>query len=85
MEHLDEEFQAEIVDEDVADSHKEVPDNLCSAFQSRARETDVACHPEAREEGDGELEHKGSDVRRESDNTEVDDLGVKDEMIENIV
>ena len=45
----------------------------------------MPCHPEARKEGDGELEHKGSDVRRESDKTEVDDLGVKDEMIENIV
>ena len=36
MEHLDKEFQAEIVDEDVADGHKEVPDNLRPAFQSRA-------------------------------------------------
>jgi len=85
LEHLNEEFQAEIVDEDVADGHKEVPDNLRSAFQSRTRETDVACHPEARKEGDGELEHEGGDVRRESDETEVDDLFVEDEMVENIV
>ena len=85
MEHLDEEFQAEIVDEDVADGHHKIPDNLCPTTQSGARETDVTRHPEAREEGNGKLEHKGSDVRRESDKTEVDDLGVKDEMIENIV
>ena len=85
MEHLDEEFQAEIVDEDVADGHKEIPDNLCPAFQSRARKTDVARHPETREEGDGELEHKGGDVGRESDETKVDDLGVEDKMIEHIV
>ena len=85
MEYLDEEFQAEIVDEDVANGHKKIPDNLRPTTQSGARETDMTRHPEARKEGDGELEHKGSDVRRESDNTEVDDLGVKDEMIENIV
>ena len=85
MEHLDEKFQAEIIDEDIADGHKEVPDNLCPTTQSGTRETDMACHPEAREESDGELEHKSSDMGRESNKTEVKDLAFEDEMIENIV
>ena len=42
-------------------------------------------HPEAREEGDGELEDKSSDVGRKSDETEVEHLGTEDEMVENIV
>ena len=42
-------------------------------------------HPEAREEGDGELEHKGRDVGREGDEAEVEDLAFENEMIENIV
>ena len=31
MEHLDEEFQAEIVDEEVYNGNKQIPDNLRSA------------------------------------------------------
>ena len=42
-------------------------------------------HPEARKESDGKLEHKGGNVGRESDKTKVDDLGMEDEMIENII
>lgn len=85
LEHLDEEFQAEIVDEDVADGHKKIPDNLCPTTQSGARETNMTRHPETRKESDGELKHEGGDMGRESDETKFDDLGVKDEMVENIV
>ena len=42
MEHFDEEFQAEVVDEDVAHGDEEIPDNLRSAAQSGARETDMS-------------------------------------------
>ena len=45
----------------------------------------MARHPEAREEGDGELEHEGGNVGREGNEAKVEDLFVKDEMIENIV
>ena len=31
LEHLDEEFQAEVVDEDIADSNEKIPNNLRSA------------------------------------------------------
>ena len=34
LEYLDKEFQAEIVDEDVADGHEKIPDNLRSTAQS---------------------------------------------------
>ena len=71
LEDLNEEFQAEVVDEDIADGHKEIPDNLCSATQGGTRETDVSGHPKAREEGDGELEHKGGNVGRKGNETEV--------------
>ena len=45
----------------------------------------MACHPEAREEGDGELEHEGRDVGREGDETEVEDLLAEDVIVEDIV
>ena len=83
--HLDEKFQAEVVDEDIADGDKEIPDNLCLTAQCGARETDVSRHPEAREEGDGELEHEGRDVGREGDETEVEDLLAEDVIVEDIV
>ena len=85
MQYLDEKLQAKVVDEDVADGHEEIPDNLCSSFQCGTRKTDVARHPEACEEGDGELEYESCDVGREGDEAEVKDLAFKDEMVENIV
>ena len=85
VKHLNEEFQAEVVDEDVADGHKEISDNLRPALQCGARKTDVARHPEAREESDGELEHEGCNVRRKSDEAKVENLTFENEMIENIV
>ena len=42
-------------------------------------------HPEASEEGDWELEHKGCDMGREGDEAKVKQLRVEDKMIENIV
>ena len=45
----------------------------------------MACHPKTRQEGDGELEHKGRDVGREGDETKIENLTFEDEMIENIV
>jgi hypothetical protein len=83
--HFHEEFQAEIVDEDIAYGHKKIPDYLCSTFQCRTRETDVARHPETRKEGDGKLVHESGDVWREGDEAEVKDLSFENEMIENIV
>ena len=85
MQHLNEEFQAEIVQKDVADGHKEIPDNLRPTLQSRARETDVTRHPEPRQESDGELEHEGRDVGCEGDKTKVDNLLSKNKMIEHVV
>jgi len=85
VQHLDKQFQAKIIDEDVDDGHEQIPDNLCPTTQSGTRETDVACHPETRQESDGKLEDKGCNVRRESNKSEVEDLGMEDEMIENIV
>ena len=85
MQHFDEEFQAEVIDKDIADSDKEIPDNLRPAFQRGAREADVARHPKACEEGNGELEHEGRDVGRESNETKVDYLLVEDVIIKDIV
>ena len=85
MQHFHEEFQSKVVNEDVADGHQEIPDNLCPAFQRGARETDMTCHPETRQESDGELEHEGRDMGRESDEAKVENLTFEDEMIENIV
>ena len=45
----------------------------------------MSSHPEAREEGDGKLEHKGCNVGREGDEAEVEDLTMEDEMVEDIV
>ena len=85
MQHLDEELQAKVVNEDVDNRHQEIPDNLCPAFQCGARETDMARHPETRQEGDGELEHKGRDVGREGDEAKVENLTFENKMVENIV
>jgi hypothetical protein len=83
--HLYEEFQAEIVDEDIAYGHKEIPDYLRSTFQYRAREADVTCHPETCKESDRELEHKSGNVGRKGDEAKVKDLPFENEMVENIV
>ena len=85
LEDLNEEFQAEVVDEDVANGHKEISDNLCPTTQGGTRETDMPCHPEARKEGDGELEHKGGNVGRKGDETKVKYLSVKHIVIENVI
>ena len=85
VQHLDEELQAEVVDEDVDDGHKEIPDNLRPTLQGGTRETDMACHPKACEEGNGKLEHEGRDVGREGHKTKVEDLTFKDKMVENVV
>ena len=85
MEHLDEEFQAEVVDEDVAHGNEEIPDNLRPATQSRPREADMSCHPETRQESDRKLEYKGGDMRCESYETEVEHLRMENKMVENIV
>ena len=45
----------------------------------------MPCHPEAREESDGKLEHESRNVGRESDEAEVEHMLVEDEMVENIV
>ena len=85
MEDFDEKFQAEVVDENVTDSNEQIPDNLCPATQSGARKTDMSRHPKACKEGNGELEHEGRNMGRESNKTEVKDLAFEDEMIEHIV
>ena len=36
LEHFDKEFQAKVVDEDVADSNEKIPDNLRSTAQGGA-------------------------------------------------
>ena len=85
LEHFDKEFQAEVVDENVAHGDEEIPHNLRSATQSRFRETDVSRHPKTRQESDGKLEHEGRDMGREGNEAEVENLLVEDEMVKNIV
>ena len=85
MEHLHEEFQAEVVDQDVDHGDDEIADDLGSPTEGGPREADVACHPESREEGDGELEHEGGDVGCEGDETQVEHPSVEHEVIEHIV
>ena len=85
MQHLDEELQTEVVDEDVNDGHKEIPDNLRPTLQGGTRETDMACHPEARQESEGELEHEGRNVGCEGHKAKVEDLTFKDKMVENVI
>ena len=85
LEYLDKEFQAEVVDEDVAHSDEEIPHNLRSAAQGGTRKTDVSCHPETRQESDGKLEHESRDMGREGNEAEVEHLLMEDEMVENIV
>ena len=83
--HLNEELQTEVVDEDIDYSYKEIPYNLRPTPQRRARETDMPCHPEARQKSDGEFEHKGCNMRRKGNEIEVKDLAFENEMIEHIV
>ena len=45
----------------------------------------MARHPEAREEGDRELEYKSRDVGGEGNEAEVEYLSTENEMVENIV
>ena len=85
VQHFDEELQTEVVNENIANSDKEIPDHLCSAFQCGAREADVTRHPETRKESDGELEHEGRNVGRKGNKAEVKHLSVEDEMVENII
>ena len=85
MEHLDEEFQTEVIDKNIADSNKQISDNLGSASQSGARKTNMACHPEARQESNRKFEHKGCNVGREGDKTEVKNLAFEDEMVKHII
>lgn len=45
----------------------------------------MTCHPKACEEGDGELEDESRNVGRESDEAEIENLFVEDEMVENVI
>ena len=45
----------------------------------------MACHPETRQESDGELENEGRNMGRESDEAQVDHLTMKQEMVENVI
>lgn len=85
MQNLNEELQAEVVQKNITHSHHQVPDNLCSATQGGTAETDVSRHPEARQESDGELEHKSCNMGGECNETQVEYLSVKDEMVEHII
>ena len=87
--HLNKEFQTEIIQKNITDSHHQIPDHLRSAFQRGAREADVARHPEAGKEGDGKLEHKCRDVGRESQvgnvSVEKELAKVKNLLMENVI
>ena len=85
MQDRDEELQAEVVQKNIAHSHHQVPDNLSSASQGGTAEADVSRHPEARQESDGELEYESCNVGSESNETQVEHLSVKDEMVEHII
>ena len=85
MEHLHEELQTKIIDQDVDHCGEEISYNLRPASQGGTRKADVARHPETRQEGDGKLEDEGGDVRGESDKTQVKDLRLEHEMVEDII
>ena len=85
MQNLNEEFETEIVDKEVHNSNHQVPDNLRSAAQCWAWETDMACHPETCQESDGKPEDKGRNVRREGHETKIEDLAFENEMIQHII
>ena len=85
LEDLDEKFQTEVVDENIAYCYKQISDNLRSATQGGTWKTDMSRHPETCQEGDWEFEHKGCNVGREGDKTEVKDLTFENEMVEHIV
>lgn len=85
MQHFNKELQTKVIDEDVDYCHKKIPHNLRSTLQRGPRETNMTRHPKSRQESDGELKDKGSNVRCEGDETEAEDLSFEDIMIENIV
>ena len=45
----------------------------------------MPCHPEACEESDGELEDESRNVGRESDEAEIENLLVEDEMVKDVI
>ena len=85
MEDLHKEFQAQVVDQDVDHRDDEIADDLGPPTQGGAAKADVTRHPEARQEGDGELEDESGDVRREGDEAQVEHLRLENEMVKHIV
>jgi hypothetical protein len=85
LEDFHKEFQAKVIDDNVAQGNQEVPNYLCSASQSGASEADVTCHPKAGEESNGELEHKSGDMRGESNETQIKHFATEHKMIKHIV
>lgn len=81
MEHLVEKFQQNIVQYKIHQSNHQISDNLRSTSQIGTRKTDVTRHPETRQERDGKLQQKGCDMWRESDETQIEDLSLEDEMV----
>lgn len=85
MEHLDKQLKAKVVDKDIDHGNDEVSYDLGPASQGGAGETDVTRHPKTSKEGDGEFENKGSNMRCEGDETQIDHLPMEDKMIEHII
>ena len=85
LEHLDKELQTQIIDQDINDSDDEVTYDLCPSSQSGAREADVTCHPKTSQESDGELEDESSDMRSESEESQMKHLAMKHKMIEHVI
>ena len=85
MEDLHEELQAQVVDHNVTDGDQQIAHDLGSSPQGGASEADMPCHPETRQEGDGELEDKSGDMRRESNESQVEDPPTEDEVVKHIV
>jgi hypothetical protein len=85
LEDLHKEFQAKIINENIAQCDHEITDDLGPSAQGGAAETDVARQPEAREEGDGELKDESGNVGREGNKTQIKHLAFEHIVIEHIV
>ena len=84
---LHQELQAEVVDSQIECDNHDVSRELPRSMKSRLRESDVFVQPESREQGDGEDDAEGSDVRSETElivksrEPEVDEVVADDEVV----
>ena len=71
---VDEEMEAEVVDQKVDTHDDDVTVKLMPATERGLGESDVFVQPETREEGDGKDNAEGRDVGRDGDRTDMNHL-----------